>query len=293
MKYFTRYLPLTDEARQQSLYVLASGHQAIPPHTPYPPTNHPADHHFRWEQGRVLREYQLVYVARGGGVFESRSAGRRRIEAEMLIVLFPGEWHRYSPDPETGWDEYWVAFQGRTAATLVAECSLSPAEPLLGGQSTERIQHEFVQIMEEMRREAIGYQKIVCARTMLIMATATAAALRHGFEGTDILNAIEQGKAMLFEQMDQNINMEEMAASLGVGYSLFRKAFRKYIGMSPAQYHLELRINEASHLLRTTTLPIATVGARVGFDSAGYFCRIFKRKTGQSPGEHRAVTQGK
>jgi hypothetical protein len=25
-------------------------------------------------------------------------------------MLFPGEWHRYSPDPATGWDEHWVAF---------------------------------------------------------------------------------------------------------------------------------------------------------------------------------------
>ena len=292
MKYFSRYLPLSDDARKQSLYVLASGYTVIPPHTPYPPTIHPADHQFRWEQGRMLQEYQLVYIARGGGVFESHSAGRRRIETGMLFMLFPGEWHRYSPDPETGWDEYWVAFQGSTAETLVAESSLSPAEPLLDAQLSERIQHEFVQIMDEMRQEAIGYQKIIGARTMLIMATATASALRRDFEGTDILNAIERGKALLFEQIDQNINMEEMAASLGVGYSLFRKAFRKYIGMSPAQYHLELRINEASHLLRTTTLPVATIGIRVGFESAGYFCRIFKKKTGQSPSEHRAVTQG-
>ncbi|MCW3059450.1 MAG: araC 2 [Capsulimonas sp.] len=292
MKYFSRYLPLADEARQQSLYVQARGHQLIPPHASYPPTSHPADHQFRWEQGRTLQEYQLVYIASGGGLFESRSAGRRRIEAETLFILFPGEWHRYSPDPETGWDEYWVAFQGRIAETLIAESSLSPSDPLLGGQPTERMQHEFVQIMEEMRREAIGYQKVIGARTMLIMATATASSLRRGFEGTDILNAIERGKTILFEQMEQNINMEEMAATLGVGYSLFRKSFRKYIGMSPAQYHLELRINEASHLLRTTTLPIAAIGLRVGFESAGYFCRIFKRKTGQSPGEHRNMAQG-
>jgi len=240
----------------------------------------------------MLQEYQIVYIPRGGGVFESRSAGRLRIEKETLFALFPGEWHRYSPDTETGWDEYWVAFQGKMARTLMAESSLSPSAPLLSGQSRERIQHEFVQIMEEMRREAIGYQRIVGARTMLILATATASSLRRSFEGTDILYAIENGKAQLIDQLDQNISMEEMAAGLGVGYSLFRKAFRKYIGMSPAQYHLELRINEAGNLLRTTTLPIAMIAARVGFESPAYFCRIFKRKTGHAPSEYRAMVQG-
>ncbi|BDI32856.1 transcriptional regulator [Capsulimonas corticalis] len=292
MKYFSRYIPLTDEARRQSLYVLASGYTIIPPHTPYPPSIHPADHQFRWEQGRMLREYQLVYIARGGGVFESRSAGRRRIEAGTLFMLFPGEWHRYSPDAEIGWDEYWVAFQGPTAETLVSESSLTCAEPLLGAPLSDRIQYEFVQIMEEMRREAIGYQKVIGARTMLILATATASVLRHEFEGASVLGAIERGKGVLFEQIDRNVNMEEMAAELGVGYSLFRKAFRQYTGMSPAQYHLELRVNEASHLLRTTTLPVAKVAMRLGFDSASYFCRIFKKKTGQTPCEYRMGTQG-
>lgn len=292
MKFFSRYLPLTEEARQQSLYILASGHQTIPPNTSYPPMSHPTDHQFRWEQGRVLQEYQMVFIAGGAGIFESRTAGRRPVKTGTLFVLFPGEWHRYSPYPQTGWDEYWVAFHGQMAESLVKESTLSPADPLLGPLPGDRIQHEFVQIIEEMRQEAIGYQKIVGARAMLLMATATASILRQGFEGTDILHAIERGKAALFDQLDQNINMEKMAADLGVGYSLFRKTFRNYIGMSPAQYHLELRINEASHLLRTTTLPIAVVGARVGFDSACYFCRIFKRKTGQSPSEHRAVTQG-
>jgi AraC-like DNA-binding protein len=292
MKYYSRYLPLSDEARQQSLYVLASGYTVIPPHTPYPPTIHPADHQFRWEQGRTLQEYQLVYIARGRGIFESRSAGRLRIETGAFFVLFPGEWHRYSPDPETGWDEYWIAFQGNTADALIAESTLSYTEPLLGAPLSDRIQYEFNQIMEEMRREAIGYQRVIVVRTMMILAAAAATAMRHGFEGTNILDAIERGKAILFEQMDRNINVEEMAATLGVGYSLFRKSFRKYIGMSPAQYHLELRINEASHLLRTTTLPVATIALRVGFDSSNYFCRIFRKKTGQSPGEYRAVTQG-
>ncbi len=291
MKYFSRYLPLSDDMRQQSLYVLAGGYTMIPPHTPYPPSIHPADHQFHWRQGRTLPEYQLIYITRGGGAFESRSGGRCRVEAGTLFMLFPGEWHRYSPDPATGWDEYWVAFQGQAAEMLVGEASLSPAEPLLVAPLSERLRDEFIHITEEMRQEAVGYRRIIGARTLLIMATASACSLRGQFEGAGILPAIEQAKTLLSAQLDRDVNVEKMAAWLGVGYSHFRRAFRDSTGLSPAQYHLGLRIRLASELLRTTALPSAAVGRRVGFDSACYFCRIFKNKTGQSPSEYRAMTQ--
>ena len=291
MDHFYRYLPLSEEARQQSLYVLASGYTLIPPHSPYPPLPHPADHNFQWKHGRTLGEYQLIYITRGGGVFESRSGGSQRIEAGTLFMLFPGEWHRYSPDPERGWDEYWVAFHGQAAERLLSEFPLSPAAPLLDAHVNETVREEFVQINAEMRQEAVGYQKIIAARTLLILATATASSLRRSFEGTDILRVIEQAKSVLSAKIDQEVNMEEMATALGVGYSLFRRAFRSYTSLSPAQYHLALRINHARELLRTTTLPVDVVGQQTGFDSAGYFCRIFKKKTGQSPGKYRSMAQ--
>ncbi len=291
MKHFYRYLPLSDEVRQQNLYVLAGGYTFIPPHSPYPPLPHPTDHDFRWQLGRTLQEYQIIYITRGKGVFESRRGGRRAIEAGALFMLFPGEWHRYSPDLETGWDEYWVAFHGTTAAQMVAEFPLSPTVPVLHAYVNEALREEFIRITEEMRQEAIGYQKIIAARTMLLLATATASALRRSYEGTDILRVIEEAKSLLARQTDQDVNMEEMAGRLGVGYSLFRRAFRQYTGLSPAQYHLEFRINQANALLRTTSLPVAAVGQRVGFELAGYFCRIYKKKTGQSPGAYRAMSQ--
>ena len=47
------------------------GHHIHPPNTSYPDKQHPNGYYFDWEKGRVLPEFQLLYIAHGSGVFES------------------------------------------------------------------------------------------------------------------------------------------------------------------------------------------------------------------------------
>ncbi|BDI28379.1 transcriptional regulator [Capsulimonas corticalis] len=290
MKHFYRYLPVGEEVRRQSLFVVSGGYTLIPPHTPYPPLNHPDDHDLRWTQGRTLQEYQVIYITRGGGVFQSRLGGSAQIKAGMLFMLFPGEWHRYSPDLETGWDEYWIGFQGKRAAELVAEYPLTTAQPVLNIGHSERLVEEFSRIFQEMRDEQVGYQKVIAAGALQVLAVAMAASLRQNFAGTEIARVVEAAKANLRERVHEPVNVEELAVELGVGYCWFRRAFREYTGISPAQYHLQLRIHHASELLRTTTLTVEAIGQRSGFESDNYFFRIFKKKMGYTPGAYRSMT---
>ncbi|BCM93528.1 regulatory protein SoxS [Abditibacteriota bacterium] len=291
IKQFYRYLPLSDNVRERDLYVIAGGIGHIPPHTSYPPGLHPADHSLRWQNGRVLQEYQLIYIAQGGGVFQSQSAGVRRIGAGTLFGLFPSEWHRYSPDQDTGWDEYWVAFQGRTASNALAECRLSPEEPVVEIGIHGEIVEEFLQISREMHEEAAGHQPVMAARTLLIMALVSSAILRDRLAETDLGRITEKAKCLLLERTNQPVNMQDLAAELNVGYSWFRRMFRQSTGLSPAQYHQQLRLNRACEQLRATTLPIALISQDLGFDSPEYFARIFKAKINCSPREYRNMSQ--
>ena len=104
---YYRYLPeaLTEEALSVGLYVMDSGYTFIPSGSSYPPNSHDQEHDFDMNEGRTLSEYQLVYITRGQGTFESERSGSIPVSAGMLFVLFPGIWHRYAPDPKTGWDE--------------------------------------------------------------------------------------------------------------------------------------------------------------------------------------------
>jgi hypothetical protein len=78
----------------------------------------------------VLKEYQLVYITKGEGFFESGSCRKQCVKAGTMILLFPDEWHSYYPCRETGWDEYWVGFKGIHIDNRVKKNFFIREEPL-------------------------------------------------------------------------------------------------------------------------------------------------------------------
>jgi hypothetical protein len=77
----------------------------------------------------VLPAWQIVFIAAGRGRFESRHQPCCEITAGAALLLFPGEWHRYAPDPRTGWTELWVELQGPACARLQTAGEWSPESP--------------------------------------------------------------------------------------------------------------------------------------------------------------------
>ena len=87
------YLLSNDQDINWGLTVSTVGYQHIAPGEAYPPKGHPQAYSFQAGRGRVLDEYQFVYISRGRGVFESKSLGQATVGEGDMFLLFPGEWH--------------------------------------------------------------------------------------------------------------------------------------------------------------------------------------------------------
>ncbi len=87
------YLPNRPEQSPWECTATAIGHERVLPGSQYPPRRHPVDHHFTWEDGRVLHAYQILYITEGKGYFESGiSHKRQQIDGGCIVILFPGIW---------------------------------------------------------------------------------------------------------------------------------------------------------------------------------------------------------
>src|SRR5690606_20325449 len=127
----------------------------------YPADNHPDPYQFKWQNGRILQEYQLIYISKGKGIFESQSAGFIKVQAGSIILLFPGEWHRYRPDPNTGWVEYWAGFKGNIADSFLDNSFFHRKAPLIHTGIRPDIISLYQDIMGHTRSELPGYQPLV------------------------------------------------------------------------------------------------------------------------------------
>ena len=76
-KDFFRYLPVSERDRQWGLYVDRGRlRDRCAGHPRYPSSKHPRRlSHYSWSKGRVLAEYQVLYITRGEGEFESKPTG--------------------------------------------------------------------------------------------------------------------------------------------------------------------------------------------------------------------------
>jgi hypothetical protein len=84
-KDYYHYLPTSERDRQWGLYVVGAGYQHIPPKHMYPPSGHPGTHSFVWQFGRILQEYQILYITAGAGEFESTPTGRITVTRNLSV----------------------------------------------------------------------------------------------------------------------------------------------------------------------------------------------------------------
>lgn len=248
----------------------------------YPPGQHPDEYNLTWDRGRILQEYQLVYITKGRGIFETAETGVIRINPGQVILLFPGVWHRYRPLKKTGWDESWIGFSGEVADRIMRSF-FSPEKAVLSIGYDQQLNDLILSVAELTRSTPPGFQQLMAARTTEALAMLRSLSMSYHAADRESDRKIQQARTHLLQHSSETIDMEQLAKKLGLSYSRFRSLFKEHTGAAPQQYLLSIRINKACELLRHTELPIGEIAERTGFASAYYFSRLFKQKIGTAP----------
>mgnify|MGYP000005816468 CR=1 FL=1 len=96
-----KYLTIGEEDLLWGLFINVAGSSTTKPFSEYPSGRHPSGYYFDWDEGRILQEYQVNYITSGSGVFENKY-GKYNVKPGSLLIIHPGEWHRYKPNKKDG-----------------------------------------------------------------------------------------------------------------------------------------------------------------------------------------------
>jgi AraC-like DNA-binding protein len=285
---YYKYFPLSKVDKSWGLYVLDCGsvYDTATDQSKTVNVDHPNKYRFNWRDGRVLNEFQLIYIVEGLGYFESKDCQLNELTTGMILLLEPGIWHRYKPNKDRPWNTFWIGFDGEVARSVIPKLKLSPERPFRNIGHQETMEEIFQEIIHHSKKEITGYQQIMAGELMRLVGWVHAISKRSNFREQGVDSMLDRAKYML--RYPKNYpSMEAVADSLNLGYSKFRKLFKEYTGISPGQFRMQHQIRQATELLATSSLSIQQISDQLGFESTQYFSRILKKKTGRTPGSYR------
>lgn len=279
---YFRYFSDHPDILRWGIGVAACGTARVAPQSPYPPQQHPADHHFDWSHGRVLDCLQVLLLTSGRGTFETRDLGQVPLETGTAFVLLPGVWHRYRPDPASGWSESWVELRGPVVDTLRNSTVFSPATAVRTGAIAAGLDVALEDLHRHARQAGPGFDPELSALALAVVAAWSRTGDTPPARAR-MTRAVLEAERYFADHHTEAINVAELARELGVAYSHFRREFKAQTGFSPWNYVVQLRLSRARRLLASGDATLDDIASRLGFSSAFHLSSAFKQAFGISP----------
>lgn len=229
-------------------------------------------------------DYQLLYIASGQAHFFFD--GEEKVLPAGHIVLYrPGEFQKYTYYAKDMPEVFWIHFTGYDVENILSRYNLN-SNLFFTGASME-FNRIFIRIINEIRSSEHDFQDLLA----LLLQNIFLLADRYITQGHGYSNNIKKEVDLAIHYFNENfssqISIEDYARSRHISPCWFIRSFKKYIGVTPMQYILSIRISNARFFLENTDDSISEISSMVGYDNSLYFSRIFKKQTGLSPQNYR------
>jgi AraC-like DNA-binding protein len=242
----------------------------------------PKESAMRERPWRRFDGYAVVLVFGGQGSYRDVNGRDEPIGAGDVIVVTPGFEHWYGPPPGRHWSELFVVFEGAAFDLLAAAGVLTPAAAVLRGRGgadwVERVAGAVAAPAPATPAEAAADVWAFAGLLLELLAAPAPAAQR---------DPIVHARRLLEADLTAALAMREVAARVGLGYERFRHRFAAEVGVSPARYRDQHRIDAARELLRHTEMRHHQLAAILGFADEYHFSKRFRAAAGVPPGAFR------
>ncbi|WP_105619944.1 response regulator transcription factor [Vallitalea okinawensis] len=111
--------------------------------------------------------------------------------------------------------------------------------------------------------------------------------LHDDIEVGNVKDIIRKARKYVDMHYDDELTIKDLAYKVGINSNYLSTLFKKETGKTFTKYLTDMRIDNAKKLLMDTEANVAQISKSVGYHDPGYFYRVFKKQTGQTPLAYR------
>lgn len=243
--------------------------------------------------GPAARNHYLFhYILSGTGMLMAENSSGETISYSVKsgqgFMLFPKQICTYVADNHIPWEYVWIEFDGLQVKQMLEIAGLNVNHPIYKArykESANTMKDEMLYIVTN--KDASPFH-LIGHLYLFIDALVRSSDMTQVTRGNNLRNFYMKEAISFIEQNFQNeITVEDIAASCGLNRSYFGKIFHENMGKSPQAFLISYRMIKATELLKLTNLSIADIGNAVGYSNQLHFSRAFKNVYGVSPRQWR------
>lgn len=235
--------------------------------------------------------YLLKLTVGGCGVLEYNGQ-RHRVPPGHFFWIDCAVPQRYYTEKEAGrWHVLWVHFYGANAGTYYeAFLNSNHGSPVAAAPLDFSIYDLLYELLSQDSTDANQLRLDFRASgllTQLVSQCVLSTMLSQ--QSDDMPQIVQSVRLYLQNHYTEKNTLQQLGAQFNINPYYLQKQFKRYVGQSPTEFQIYLRINRAKALMRSTRRPIGEIAYEVGIDNLGYFTRLFKQQEGMTPVEYRRL----
>jgi AraC-like DNA-binding protein len=250
----------------------------------------PASYH--WDGMRRLGRgdaplfaFQLTMA--GWGHFQLYGQPPRRVPpGTAFIAIMPSRHRYYLPADSPGWTFGWISIYHPYLLSRMAKMVASTG-PLLEVPPDGPLAAIALRLMRGAIKKDFGdrFEVELALFEFLVACEERAHKAQDGSGNAKRL--LETVRARVVAGLPRALDVNTLAADHGMSRTHFSHFFRARTGQTPARFATEVRVHHATRMLLDTRAPLKQIAEACGFDSANYFCKVFRRFQHMSPAAYR------
>ena len=226
----------------------------------------------------------IHYVMKGAGYLIVNHR-KYHVKAGESFLTRPYTLIEYYPVEENPWEYMWVDFLGNQVENWVEHTQFEEKNPVCSLKQEEKILPLFLKLLEmdiyhQQRNEACGVLLSILGVYLDIFPVECVG------RSDEDEKRMEMAVLLIKNHYHKSeFHIQRLCEMLNISRVTLYRLFKSKTGISPKQYLLNYRIEQAKLLLRMGT-SVKNTAASCGFNDSFYFSRVFKEYTGSSPSRY-------